>query len=399
MIKGFFAILLSLTSLQLVARDRQDIDFTFPMTFHVNEGIYTVPLLIGQPPQEVEAIVDTGSSSLVVIPSGKVCSNCANALTKGGVDIKSLIPYQSKKTHHLNYGSSIDEVLEYEAPVTGTMLKTTLIPNMQLFVLKSSSQPSTILGMLRENLTQVKSAATFLNKLHAYYKYHRVLTLVMCGINAKSYITFGTEKVSAVAREQGFNSPITHEYFYEIQTSGFFDANGVQIVKPIQKFVAAILDSGTGGYIILNKFLLDQTRTYLYNHAGKTNQALGDKFWKQNYCAPMTAIDFKALPNIKIGFQKKEDLNSYYLLDLPPKAYISHAGCDAQSARFVFMASLPPHPTATAIRNQKQREALKYFPSMILGSSFLNQYVTRLHLTDVNSYVTFYSSDTLCHRK
>ncbi len=72
------------------------------------------------------------------------------------------------------------------------------------------------------------------------------------------------------------------------------------------------------------------------------------------------------------------------------------AGCDKGSARLVFIRSLPPHPTAW--RNAKQREKIKYFPAIILGSSFMNQYVMQVHLTDKDPYVTFISNKKICHK-
>ncbi|WP_019217661.1 hypothetical protein [Legionella tunisiensis] len=192
---------------------------------------------------------------------------------------------------------------------------------MQIFVIEDSTQPSNILGLLRDNISIIPNAQTFVKNVHKYHNLHRVITFVLCGVDADSYIELGPEYIKQVTDHKSYESPLTHKNYYEIQSAGFFDDKGNQIAKPVLPFVAAILDTGTGGYVILNENLHSQILKYIYEHAGKKNQDIGEPFWKNNYCVPLADIDFKSLPKIKIGFQKKDE-PSYYLLDLEPDIYV-----------------------------------------------------------------------------
>lgn len=390
-----FITTITLSSFIFAQNEKQE-SYKFPVSYKVEHGIYTMPVLIGNPPHSIEVIVDTGSSTLVVIPEKKICSHCDNPLTKGFVEINALKPSSTSSKYVLKYGSATDRVIEFYAQIQGYKHKNPIIPEMQIFVIEDSTQPSNILGLLKENISIIPNAQTFVKNVHKYHNLHRVITFVLCGEGADSYIEIGPEYIRNVTDHQNYESPMTHKNYYEIQSSGFFDDKGNQIAKPVLPFVAAVLDTGTGGYVILNENLHSQILKYIFEHAGKKNQALGEPFWKNNYCVPLTDLDFKSLPKIKIGFQRKDDPSSYYLLDLEPDIYVNKAGCGNDSARLVFIRSLPPHPTAW--RNAKQRERMKYFPAMILGSSFMNQYVMQFHLTDNDPYVTFIPNKNICHK-
>ncbi|WP_156812577.1 hypothetical protein [Legionella tunisiensis] len=68
-----FITTIALSSLIFAQPERQE-SYKFPVNYKIEHGIYIMPLLIGNPPQPVEEIVDTGSSTLIVIPEKKfVC--------------------------------------------------------------------------------------------------------------------------------------------------------------------------------------------------------------------------------------------------------------------------------------------------------------------------------------
>ncbi len=366
---------------------------TIPLHYHPQFGIYTAFIHVGQNPvQSVEAIVDTGSSNMVFIANQKYCPSCSHALTKGYIDPFKINKQSSHKLITISYGSAHDTAIEYIAPIQyiNNQKKPLL---MNIFVLKYSSQPTSIIGMVQQNLIKepVKST-TFLIKMTDHFNKYNILSFVLCGNKGDSYFQIGPINLEKPLLQ----TKLISSHYYEINTFGFYDEHEQMIVKPIQNIGKAILDTGTGGFIVLTEHLNKSLNEYLFQHAGRKNQKLGKYFWNKNDCVPQESIDFNAFPLIKIALQTMNNNQPYYLR-IKPTTYINQAGCDNGYVRLIFTSGLPPnHPTA--IRNYYDRAARGVHPDMVIGTALLNDYATKMVFTS-QPYIELYDNKDLCVKK
>ena len=363
---------------------------TVPLQYEPLYGIYTETLKVGNDPiQEVAAIVDTGSSTLVLVADKNYCPSCSSAITKGVITPTKIKRFGTDKAISLSYGSAQDTVMEYFALVQYTDEKKDKL-HMKVFVLKESDQPSSIIGMINHDLRKNKVSFTpFLVHLtHNFSKYSE-LTFVLCGRRGKSYYHVGPIQLP----KSQLSSKLVPSEFYTITTSGFYDKNNQSIAKPQNPSASAILDTGTGGFIVVTPELYKPLYEYIYQHAGVKNQTLDEHFWKKNYCIRTNEVDFSALPPLKIGFQNLNDKHSYYLT-LLPTSYINRGGCEEGYVRLVFNEGFPPnHPTA--MRNHQLRKASGAAPDILIGTSLLDHYALQIHYTK-DPHVTFYENQSLC---
>lgn len=361
---------------------------TIPLHYYPQYGIYTATVEVGKKNQQtVEAIVDTGSSNVVFTADESYCPSCKKALTKGAINPEKMDIYNTNKTLFLNYGSAKDTATIYIAPIQYSEDKQLA---MEIFVLKDSNQPSSIIGMIHHDLRESMIKFTpFLVKLTDNFNKYSELTFVLCANQGKSYYHLGPMKLPT----SSFQSQLLPSKFYEINTAGFFTHDKKPIATPDNKLSGAILDTGTGGFILLTQNLYKPLFDYIYAHAGNKNKKLNAKFWSNNYCILQKGIDFKSFPTVKIGFQSI-DKKSIYYLTLPPTTYINQAGCDEGYVRLVFMAGLVPnHPTAK--RNHHRYSSANTIPQMIIGTSLLDDYALRIDYKNPPN-VTFYDNHTLC---
>ncbi|WP_133127194.1 pepsin-like aspartic protease [Legionella nagasakiensis] len=367
-----------------------DSGITIPLQYYPQYGIYTATLKVGtKNPQEIEAIIDTGSSSMVFIADESYCPSCKKALTKGAINPQKIEVDATHETFPLQYGSAKDTASVYIAPLQYSDSKNHAL-TMKVFVLKDSNQPSSIIGMIHHDL-QKAQFTPFLVKLTENFNKYSELTFVLCADKGKSYYHLGPMKLP----ESSLHSKLLPSQFYEINTAGFFTQDKKPIATPSNTYSSAILDTGTGGFIILTENLYKPLFAYIYAHAGKKNKTLDAKFWHENYCILQKDIDFSAFPTIQIGFQKFDEKNKdVYYLSLPPTTYINQAGCGEGYVRLVFMAGLVPnHPTAA--RNHHRHKTVGTMPQMIIGTSLLDEYAMRIDYKKPAN-ITFYDNDTLC---
>jgi predicted aspartyl protease len=365
---------------------------TIPLSYKPALGVYTTQILIGQNKiQEVEAIVDTGSSSIVVVAPKKLCKRCANSLTIGAVDPNLLTPVKNNTIKKISYGSAIDHVNVYLAPIKFKHGPKYPL-NTKLFVIFDSTQPSNIIGLNHANLIKNQhSFTTFMKLLHHHFDTHHIFSFLLCGDKAKSYFYLGKKSFKV---KKGFTAPLDTKNHYTIPFSGIYDAVKKPIATTQFRHEKAIIDTGTGGLILLNENLFDKITTYIYTHTNKHNQTIGSPFWKKNYCAKKNSIDIEALPALMFGFKKLNGAGDFYL-KFTPQSYISQAGCDKGYARLVFTKSiLSNNPVAK--RNHQLRKHVKSYPAMVIGTSLLNDYATLFHL-EKTPRVDFFPNDHLCN--
>ena len=296
---------------------------TIPLQYHPLYGVYTETIKIGKNPvQEVEAIVDTGSSTLLLVADKNYCPSCSKAITQGVITPANIKGYGTAKIVSLNYGSANDTAMEYMAPLQYSDNETDKL-SMKVFILKKSDQPSSIIGMINRDLRENKVKFTpFLVHLTKNFIKYSELTFVLCASHGKSYYHLGPLNLPKTQ----FKSKLVGREFYTINTTGFYEKNEQPITQVNESLTGAIMDTGTGGYIILTPKLYKPLHAYIYKNAGVKNQNLGNLFWQQNYCIMENEVDFASFPPIKIGFQKLNSKEGYYLT-LKPTDYINQGGC------------------------------------------------------------------------
>ena len=363
---------------------------TIPLRYNSQYGIYTARLLVGQnPTQTAEAIVDTGSAIMVLVADKTYCPSCSSALTTGVINPLQIDALNPNKEITINYGSANDTVVEYVAPI---QYSDNVIQQfkMKVYVLKKSTQPTSIIGMIQHNLLADPVTSTpFMVKLMEQFNSYTDVTFVLCGNKGKSYFHAGPIKLP----QPLVRTKLLTSQFYEIASSGFYNENNKPIAKPSQRDGRAILDTGTGGFIILTPALYKPLYDYIYKNAGTKNQALNKKFWQKNYCILRSAINFDALPIIKIGLISLEDNRPNYL-NLPPQIYINQAGCGTNHVRFIFDQS-SPSGIFTAIRNHRARVAAGSTPDMVIGTALFNNYAIKISYKP-EPFVAIYDNKKLC---
>ncbi len=363
---------------------------TVPLHYYPEYGVYTATIHVGKEhAQALEAIVDTGSAILVLVADETYCPSCVNALTKGALDPSALGFSSVHKTMPVSYGSAKDIVGEYEAAVHYVKNQANPI-NMSIYVLKNSNQPTSILGMVQQNLKNDPVTSTpFIVKVTNHFKEHAHLTLVMCGRRGQSYYHIGPiDLPKPVAETKLIPSP-----FYEMFTSGFYNEQLQGIAKTKHEYGPAIVDTGTGGYIILSPHLYQSLFQYLYKHAGAKNQTINPKFWQQNYCVLRDKVDYNSLPVIKLGIKSLKGEEPSFLT-LKPEAYINRAGCDKDYVRLIFTQVTQPN-FFSAIRNHNARKTEGKTPEMIIGTALLNRYAVKFAYKP-EGIISFYDNTNLC---
>ncbi len=366
---------------------------TVPLQYQALYGIYTQNIQVGNnPSQELEAIVDTGSSALVLLGEQPYCLTCKRAITKGAITPNQLKGACKGKSMVFPYGSAHDVVNECVSSIQYTGDKSNQV-TMKTFILKKSNQPSTIIGMFNHNLRKhLVQFEPFLTRITEKYTKYSDLTFVLCGNKGNSYYHVGP----FVLPKPILSSKLLSGEFYTIATSGFYDANLKPIAIPHNPSPKAILDTGTGGFIILTPALYQPLQNYIYQNAGTKNQSLGQQFWKDNYCILQQEVDLSSFPTINIGFQGLSDHTPYYL-KLSPTSYINQGGCAKGFVRLTINQGVPPnHPAA--IRNNEARKEAKAHPDMVIGTPLLDQYAIQIHLTKDPS-VSFAPNQSLCQLK
>lgn len=359
-----------------------------PLRYNPEYGIYTAKLGVGNRPVQIaDAVVDTGSAVMVLVADKAYCPSCATALTQGAIDPSQINTSKIHKEIKIDYGSADDTVVEYLAPIQYTENNANSL-SMKVYVLKESNQPTSILGMIPHNLKAdpIKSKPFLVELMENFTKYSEI-TFVLCGDKGKSYFQVGPTKLPTPL----VKTKLLTSEFYEIYTLGFFNEKHQSISKPSHDYGMAILDTGTGGFIILSPHLYTPLYDYLYQHAGVKNRKLDSKFWQKNYCISRDEIDFNALPALTIGLVS-EDNHPYYL-NIPPTAYINRAGCDANQVRLIFTLE-PPH-FFTAMRNHRARSKAGSKPDMVIGTGLLNEYAIKIDYK-LEPSVTFFDNKKLC---
>lgn len=360
-----------------------------PLRYDPEYGIYTAKLGVGNRPVQIaDAVVDTGSAVMVLVADKTYCPSCATSLTQGAIDPLRINTSTTHKEIKIDYGSADDTVVEYLAPIQFTDNNANSL-SMKVYVLKESSQPTSILGMIPHNLRSdpIKSKP-FLSKLMESFTQYSDITFVLCGDKGNSYFRVGPTKLPAPL----VKTKLLNSEFYEIYTLGLYNEANQSIVKPVHRYGMAILDTGTGGFIILAEHLYTPLYDYLYQHAGVNNRKLDPNFWQKNYCIPRSEVDFTSFPTVKIGLVSQDD-HPYYL-NIPPSAYINRAGCDENQVRLIFNRAEPPH-FFTALRNHKARKKAGSKPDMVIGTGLLNEYAIKIDYK-LQPSVTFFDNKTLC---
>jgi hypothetical protein len=363
---------------------------TIPLQYYPSEGIYTADLRIGKPPtsQTLAAIVDTGSAVLVVVADHETCSSCLHSFTKGHVNPNRLHLSQEKLITRIAYGSANDHVKEYEGPID--IASFTPSQWMKIYVIYQSNQPTSVLGLIPHNLKFDPIHSTpFIRKITQDFHTHTEATFILCGRHGNSYLQIGKMNLPTPnATTKLFITP-----FYEINVGGIFDEQYKPIGWSGHAVKPAILDTGTGGFIVLSNHLYQSLSRYLYAKAGSKNPKLDAKFWHQNYCVLRNQIDFKTFPLLRIGIAPLVGHQLQYL-DLPPESYISSAGCPKDYVRMAF-SSTPPK-LSTAKHNDSVRKSMGKTPEMVIGTSLFNHYAFKIRYKP-ESMLYFYDNTSLCH--
>jgi hypothetical protein len=381
--------LLLLSSVLCASSTAINTPMTIPLRYYPSYGIYTTSINIGiLQRQALEAVIDTGSAVLVLVTAPKKCPSCVHSFTKGRVDPDQFELINENQEKMIRYGSADDTVKEFEAAVAINQAFNPIL--MKIYLIYQSDQPASVLGLIPHNIkSDPVNSTPFIRKITNNFNTHKHMTFVLCANKGKSYLQFGNINLP----KEDVATPLLITPFYEMNISGIFDKNNQSIAKTLHPYNPAVLDTGTGGFIILTANLYKPLLQYLYTSAGPKNQQLSSKFWHKNYCVPRSRVDFNAFPLLRIGVAPLTGNQQQYL-ELPATSYISGAGCPKDYVRMAFNLVDPPK-LLVAMRNYNARKLMGRTPEMVIGTSLFNHYAFRIQFQPA-PIIRFYENTALC---
>lgn len=165
--------------------------------------------------------------------------------------------------------------------------------------------------------------------------------------------------------------PIINKHFYALAFTGIRDNKNKPIIEYGKNvYQSAIVDTGTGGLTVLGENDHKKLIAYLFKTTSKKNQALGDKFWKDNYCVLKKNIDMASFPTLSIGFMDKQ--NKIHYLALAPHYYLNNGGCGLKYVRLSFTSYAKALPVLH--KYQKLMPNFLTIPPIIFGTPLLEAY-------------------------
>lgn len=344
----------------------------YPLHYNATQGLYSVKLYVGKQQQPLYALVDTGSSNLNFISTSTKCSDCIFFINNNLLNIaESGIKQLYKDSFYgLRYGTGSGVLQAYSGKVG--LSPTTQVPT-EFSVYTTGTHVSNILGLAYKNI-----AVPALYPLQPYFdaiiKHAHLngFALRLNGLQAPSSITIGLDNLFKTLKPQHVHyAPIVTNKYYVTLLDGIYGVVNnkrqriISYSSPITK--TAIVDSGTGGYIILPAYDRQQVVNYISKHTPqKLRQRLGNAFWKDNLCINNSYIDFKQFPNISFALAKSEAIHKSIFITLKPHDYITSGGCGRGSSHLAFSTM------NTAQKRKLPRKYVNDYPSLkILGTPFM----------------------------
>ena len=339
-------------------------------------NFYGVQMKVGGQP--IQAVIDTGSSNLLVQGDANFCPTCTGLRYTPTTKATT-----NNKTHTLSYGSGHSEVVFYNDDVEFVCGPTV---NYQFALSKTKFGTTNILGLAYDNLqvTDSKDVLPFFSQLVKNYRGHDVFSIALCGSKSGSEITFGGVNPQVDQSSLKY-TPITEKSYYYVYTKSLSAKGGPSFgdfpmkthmeptTKKSTQIPAVILDSGTTLNLIpqdmMNK-LVDYI-TPLGQKAG-----IPASFWAAqekdlNYLINLPSNAMSYLPTLQLTFQ--DTAGKDFVLDIPPEVYLKDLG----SGNRIF--------------------GFKSFPGVafsILGQAFMEQYY--VVFDRANSRIGFTDNSILC---
>lgn len=363
MLKRYVIALLSFLSLSGLLCAKQ---FNFPLQYKPDYGIYTAILSLSDNKNPIEFIVDTGSANFLVRGDRAICKQCHSFITDKPLAVNK--EKLSDKAEHVRYGSARMTFRIYQDKL---WLKDESPFCFQFAVATSGEHISNIWGLAYQVLAMPHNnpLPTLFNAMRNKLNFVDQFKLLLCGDKGKSYLSFSTTHQPLNTK---LVTPIVDNFFYNAQLTGIKSGEDRIIQFKPGYYQSALLDSGTGGLIVLPRIDRNSILNYVFRHTSKQNQLLPKPFWEKNACLLKKDIDFSRLPTLQFGFVDANNPKQSMYLNLPPEAYVNAGGCPQGSARLVFVenAMISHH-----YKKHPHKQLLFHrLPDVIIGTPIFEQY-------------------------
>jgi hypothetical protein len=358
---------------------------TFPLNYNLAHGLYSVKLYVGNQKKPIDTMVDTGSANLNFITNKTKCKNCVHF---NGASLLNIKDSGAKKIYKdtfyvIHYGSAGGYLLPYTGKVGFS--KSTQIPTI-FSGYAQGTHISNILGLAYKNIASpaMYPLKPYFNTVMQHYRVHG-FALALCGQLGHSHITIGLKKLYSRINPRNIQfAPISVNKYYITMLNSISGVlkNGKQKTlisyhSPYTK--TTIIDSGTGGFIVLPTNDHNKIIKFIYSHTPKSAHAvLGKGFWNSNTCVNKSLINYKQFPNLIFTLEKAGAPKKSIDIKLRPQEYITASGCSASTVQLSFL---------TMNRDMKRelpRRYMNHIPSLkVLGTPFFEH---RLVIFDRGPY-------------
>jgi len=311
-------------------------NLSIPLKYHKKFGVYTANIQVDENNDLIDVIVDTGSPLLIILGNSAVCPKCKPYITKSTIPNDLDISLDLKQTV-MDYGSEDDKIIQKKLKINFHKYDTPI--QFDSHIITNGINTSNILGIspVSKELEGISYLKNILNILHLKEQF----TFLLCG-NKNNQLIIGSYQPQNEHKKPLTNvkrTSLSLDTFYTINLSGIEDHNGNPLVKYYpNNYAKAILDSGTGGLIVLPNNIYDFMIKYIRDYYKENNQSdrLTHEFWHNNYCVKSNFIINDEFPDIKLSFPDYYNKHNNITITLTPNKYITEGGCGKGFRRLSF---------------------------------------------------------------
>lgn len=363
---------------------------TIPLGYDLTNGVYTFTVLLREENKfPLKLMLDTGSSNLNVVGNKDICPNCKVLVEHLNYFNPNSPTKNLKKEFKMRYGLGKGVLRKYQGRIR-LLHPGIAIDNFNFGVYIRGYKINNIAGFAYPQAASPlkKPMPDLFDKLNKKYNFHDQFSLMLCDSRAPSSLFLGPlpEKMSTLVHH---SVPIIKQDLYYIKQYGVSDDKGQRIID-FPMGADAIVDSGTSAKIVFLNEPLTHLIAYLKDNTSKKNLALPDEFWEGTVCMPDEMVDPNNLPTLYFHF--KDSQGKSFKLAIPPQRYITSSSCGEDYYKFAFMGY-----TANKINGNTQHHKRNYPPFIILGTPFIEEYMTTFQQYNP-AQLSFYNSEALCHK-
>lgn len=278
-------------------------------------AVYKIKMNVGNPPQVIDFVADTGSSDAVAL--GSSCSGCDASDFEGTFNPSGST---GEGPISLSYGSGSASGILYTEDISLACGKP--VSHSLAVIDTSSGLTNSVLGLAYKKLAQTKQD-NFIDVMASQMDMSKIFSLTFCAFDGESSIEFGGLDARVSDDSQFVYTNViqagTDYDFYRLGSISLSTSAGsLGSIASGQ----AIVDSGTT-LLELPSDLFDAFVAQIKATDGVAAQKIEDSFYNesnnQNYTIDFSADDIKAFPDLLLSI---DDGNGPISLKIKPERYL-----------------------------------------------------------------------------